>query len=454
MTSDKKGLLIRPKFETIYMNLACALAERSTCSRLKVGCVITSSDYSRVLAIGYNGNYPGGPNCCDSDEPGKSGCFTANSLVTTNKGKKKIKNIRVGDLVLTHEGRYKPVTKLFTQPGMKRKFIKLRAGHKANPRCQFVSTDNHPILIERNGETQWVQADKALVGDFVFRTTTNCRVCERKIPDFRELCNNCFQKSSKSLASRQKASDRMKMNNPMKSLYFTTKLDNRRVESLIEKQKNSQKLLKDKLFKHVKDYNLDKKYRCVIVDHIGVRPDIILINWEDKKVIAYEYEKYKRNVNEKKYINNKQYDEIKWFVEQKPQDEWGIYKGFAKIQIKSIEELNYTQPIYNIEVEEDHSFVCQSLVVHNCTHSEINALIKCADTHTPKTIFITHAPCFMCAKAILSLPNVKLILYKYDYRDMSSVDLLNKALPYTTYQIDDYLKLVKIEYKNCLRDWS
>src|SRR3990167_2225715 len=401
MTSDKKGLLIRPKFETIYMNLACALAERSTCSRLKVGCVITSSDYSRVLAIGYNGNYPGGPNCCDSDEPGKCGCFTANSLVTTNKGKKKIKNIRVGDLVLTHEGRYKPVTKLFTQQGKKRKFIKLRAGHKANPRCQFVSTDNHPILIERNGETQWVQADKALVGDFVFRTTTNSRV-----------------------------------------------------ESLIEKQKNSQKLLKDKLFKHVKDYNLDKKYRCVIVDHIGVRPDIILINWEDKKVIAYEYEKYKRNVNEKKYINNKQYDEIKWFVEQKPQDEWGIYKGFAKIQIKSIEELNYTQPIYNIEVEEDHSFVCQSLVVHNCTHSEINALIKCADTHTPKTIFITHAPCFMCAKAILSLPNVKLILYKYDYRDMSSVDLLNKALPYTTYQIDDYLKLVKIEYKNCLRDWS
>ena len=46
----------RPSFESIYMGLAEAMAERSTCSRLKVGAVITSTDYRKVLAVGYNGN--------------------------------------------------------------------------------------------------------------------------------------------------------------------------------------------------------------------------------------------------------------------------------------------------------------------------------------------------------------------------------------------------------------
>jgi dCMP deaminase len=63
----------RPSFESIYMGLAESMAERSTCGRLKVGAVITSPDYRKVLAVGYNGNAAGLPNCCDSDEPGNCG---------------------------------------------------------------------------------------------------------------------------------------------------------------------------------------------------------------------------------------------------------------------------------------------------------------------------------------------------------------------------------------------
>jgi len=53
------------------------LSDRSTCKRASVGCVITSWDYNRVLSIGYNGNYKGGPNVCDSDEVGGCGCLHA-----------------------------------------------------------------------------------------------------------------------------------------------------------------------------------------------------------------------------------------------------------------------------------------------------------------------------------------------------------------------------------------
>jgi dCMP deaminase len=66
---------MRPSFEEIYSNLALDIARRSTCSRLKVGTVITSTDFRRVLAVGYNGNAAGLPNYCDRDEPGNCGCL-------------------------------------------------------------------------------------------------------------------------------------------------------------------------------------------------------------------------------------------------------------------------------------------------------------------------------------------------------------------------------------------
>jgi dCMP deaminase len=74
----------RPTFEEIYMKLALALAERSTCRRLKVGTVITSLDYRKVLAVGYNGNASGLPNSCDRDEAGNCGCLHSEENAVIN----------------------------------------------------------------------------------------------------------------------------------------------------------------------------------------------------------------------------------------------------------------------------------------------------------------------------------------------------------------------------------
>jgi len=74
----------RPSFETIYMELAWLLSERSSCTRLSVGCVITSNDFRRVLAVGYNGNATRLPNHCDSDEPGNCGDLHAEENACIN----------------------------------------------------------------------------------------------------------------------------------------------------------------------------------------------------------------------------------------------------------------------------------------------------------------------------------------------------------------------------------
>lgn len=74
----------RPTFESIYLNLAGTLAARSTCKRLQVGTVITSTDFRKVLAVGYNGNATGLHNGCDREEAGNCGCLHSEENAVIN----------------------------------------------------------------------------------------------------------------------------------------------------------------------------------------------------------------------------------------------------------------------------------------------------------------------------------------------------------------------------------
>jgi len=74
----------RPSFDEIYLELAFMLARRSTCRRLNVGTVITTTDFRRVLAVGYNGGASGLRNDCDRPDPGNCGCLHAEENACIN----------------------------------------------------------------------------------------------------------------------------------------------------------------------------------------------------------------------------------------------------------------------------------------------------------------------------------------------------------------------------------
>ena len=76
--------LDRPSFEAVYMDFAKSIAKRSTCKRLHVGTVITSTDFRKVLAVGYNGNAAGLANGCDRDEAGNCGCLHSEENAVIN----------------------------------------------------------------------------------------------------------------------------------------------------------------------------------------------------------------------------------------------------------------------------------------------------------------------------------------------------------------------------------
>ncbi len=75
--------MTRPKWDDIWMEFAHLIAKRSYDPRYQVGSVIVTGTNTQVLAIGYNGNYSGGPNEVESVSPGQSGMIHAeiNALI-------------------------------------------------------------------------------------------------------------------------------------------------------------------------------------------------------------------------------------------------------------------------------------------------------------------------------------------------------------------------------------
>ncbi|MFE8916830.1 deoxycytidylate deaminase [Streptomyces globisporus] len=69
----------RPDWDTYFLGIADAVAERGDCLRCRVGAVLVGQD-RRIRSTGYNGSYPGGPSCsagecrrCLSEVPSGTG---------------------------------------------------------------------------------------------------------------------------------------------------------------------------------------------------------------------------------------------------------------------------------------------------------------------------------------------------------------------------------------------
>ena len=87
----------RPSWDKVWMNVAHTMSERSVDPRNQVGAIIVTEDNTQLLALGYNGNYKGGPNTVESEEPGHSGLIHAeqNALIKLDYNNPKKKKMYV-----------------------------------------------------------------------------------------------------------------------------------------------------------------------------------------------------------------------------------------------------------------------------------------------------------------------------------------------------------------------
>ena len=107
-------------------------------------------------------------------------CFVAGTLVQTSTGYKEIENINVGELVMTHKGRFRKVQKLFSSKYSKN-IIKIKT---ENVNIPIETTIDHPFLIIRNlgclpsdrnfiWKEEWVRAEDIKKGDYVVHSFTD-----------------------------------------------------------------------------------------------------------------------------------------------------------------------------------------------------------------------------------------------------------------------------------------
>ncbi len=125
----------RPSFAEVYMDFALGISKRSTCKRLQVGTVITTTDFRKVIAVGYNGNATGLPNTCDRDEPGNCGCLHSeeNAVINCDSPRQVEKFIFV-----TH----------IPCPTCAKRIINLGNVRRVIYRKEYRSIDSSPLLIQ------------------------------------------------------------------------------------------------------------------------------------------------------------------------------------------------------------------------------------------------------------------------------------------------------------------
>lgn len=93
---------------------------------------------------------------------GQHACMDGETKIGVRNGVKPIKDITIGDEVLTHKGRYKKVLKTFVNETDEMLELSGR-GFFENIKC----TPNHPFLIKRNSNIQWIEAEKIQSDDYI-----------------------------------------------------------------------------------------------------------------------------------------------------------------------------------------------------------------------------------------------------------------------------------------------
>ena len=281
-------------------------------------------------------------------------CFTANTKIETVNGRKSIKDIVVGEMVLTDCGRYMPVTKTYKNKH-DGTFTKITFSRKNRSDNTITPTSNHPIKIERNGNIQYVEAKDVIVGDIVFVVGHKCNCCDNIIPYWQKLCKNC---------------------NPMDMDGVVEKLSNTKGGFKRTRSTSGSGLthMQKDIIPFCESMQNDG-WRIVPVGS-QIIPDAV--GYKDGKLVLFELESQKgnyRKFKELKYQDsyiNKFVDDIQWIdtgkrVEQKRGEYEVAENGFVKVPVISVETKNIkTKTVYNIEVEGDHTYVAGRVCVHNC----------------------------------------------------------------------------------------
>lgn len=436
------GKVMRPSFEEINMRYAELLAQRSTCARLQVGCVIASVDFRKVLAVGYNGNASGLPNRCDSTTPGACGCFVSGTRVFPR------------GVTRAYRRRYEgEVVKVVTAAG------------------EFTGTPNHPVLAYGRG---WTPLNLLHKGDRLLNTFGDQQFFGRT-PNYQDgvPIEEVFEallvtsgvvrrtgtshdfhgdgvvyegvdivRADGSLSTNLKPSRFERRSQPLFSAALmiapalgctcrgetvvptsitnaaafrsalltkqSTSLDQTEVDGLLADTKRLREGFGRFTSQIASDDFVDRQ-----VDHV--------LPFMPAEILGH----FSKGAGSTKPL----LDGGVRHPERIGDGEYGLAPLVSAYKVLHVERYRWSGHVYNLETETNwYSLQPGGIIAHNCLHAEDNAVINCDSPRSmQKIVFCTHQPCKMCAKRFVNLGNVVKVYYVEDYRLREGLDVLDGA---------------------------
>lgn len=117
-------------------------------------------------------------------------CFEENTLVDTLNGPKPIKNVVIGDEVITHKGNVKKVQQIHKNLLKDREIYELKI-RKTTP---LKVTGNHKLWTYNDGNTEWKAVDQLTNGDYIGIPNYNGTI-EKKQIDLEQKIKEIFEKN-------------------------------------------------------------------------------------------------------------------------------------------------------------------------------------------------------------------------------------------------------------------
>jgi len=354
-------------------------------------------------------------------------CVDENTWVKTKEGYKAIKDIIPGDLVFTHKGRYKPVLNKFLNPLGSRKVYKVNSSNNEGVICTeghelFIATSKYKSLHSGHKE-EWKKVED------IDLTHPTKRVYF-KVPVDTELSVGDYSEDLAYLVGWHLAEGHCGKNYSTLSLNYKDRIDLINEKSLkvwgkeyvpYNKQKNCVQYqlnlktasdfykqfgsnAKDKfipynlktasqeikvallqgLFSGDGYYNIEKKTAGLcsisknlisdasdILNSLQIPHQISKFREEGQSVIlnrnVYVQDCYRITINGENFDNFLKTIHKMETINKSSRSRSIIKDGFLYSRIHRIEQIQYNKPIvYDIEVEEDHSYVGLHATFHNC----------------------------------------------------------------------------------------
>lgn len=380
---------------------------------------------------------------------GGSPCFVAGTIIKTEDGYKDIENIKVGDKVLTHKGRYRTVKEV-----MKRttdKTVLVKAENSGVIEC----TAEHPFYTKEvigKYNTKKQSYDRVLSDEFHWTNPMSFYTN-------RNTSDTILQQTYLTSVTEQVFSPvdysgvEIKVNQNTGKLFKSLPLDNENLWYIIGKWVSDERFdccyEKGKHLSEIKIYcekheidSFEEKAKAIGLHYTKTEEktvfEITIFNIE----LAMYLQKFGNDVKYKhlpsevytlpknlaikflegyfnadehiqehissfatinkelaygiKYMINKYYEttcsiEINdiytgvFYTHKQPQSHYFSYDGYINAPYESVTEINGEKVVYNLSVEDDESYTANGLVVHNCTHWSVAQSSKKRET-TPEGI--------------------------------------------------------------------